>query len=133
MQRQVINVGDASSKADLPFSSAIVARGEYVFTSGHVGFDPETGEPPAGIMAQTEQSLENLKAVLEAAGSSLDQAVKVNVYLTNPDHFEVMNEVYRRYFPSDRPARSTVVVNLVRPDLLIEIEIIALLPDGEAS
>lgn len=133
MQRRVINLGDPQSAADLPYSSAIVARGAFVFTSGHVGFDPETGEPPAGIEAQTEQALENLKAVLEAAGSSLDQAVKVNVYLTNPDHFEAMNEVYRRYFPSDRPARSTVVVNLVRADLLIEIEIVALLPGGAVA
>lgn len=133
MQRRVINLGGPQTAADLPFSSAIVARGEFVFTSGHVGFDPETGEPPAGIKAQTEQALENLKAVLEAAGSSLDQAVKVNVYLTNPDHFGAMNEVYRRYFPSDRPARSTVVVNLVRPDLLIEIEIVGLLPGGAVA
>lgn len=133
MQRQVVNVGETPGMADPPFSSAIVARGDFVFTSGHVGFDPETGEAPAGFEAQTVQSLENLKAVLEAAGSSLDQAVKVNVYLTNPDHFEAMNKVYRRYFPSDRPARSTVVVNLVRPNLLIEIEIVALLPDGAVA
>lgn len=133
MQRQAINVGDSPSAADLPFSSAIIARGEYVFTSGHVGFDPETGDPPAGIQAQTEQSLDNLKTVLEAAGSSLDEAVKVNVYLTNADQFDAMNEVYRRYFPGDRPARTTVVVELVRADLLIEIEIIALMPERKAA
>ncbi len=130
MRREVINTGDAASAAQRPYSSAIAARGDFVFTAGHVGFDPETGEPPAGIRAQAEQCLENLKAVLEAAGASLAQAVKVNVYLTNAADYDVMNEVYKRYFPTDRPARTTVVVELVRPDLLIEIEIVALLPEG---
>lgn len=130
MKRRTVNLKDKPSKSDLPFSSAVVASGDFVFTSGHVGFDPETGEPPEGIQAQTEQSLENLKAVLEAAGTSLEHVVKVNVYLADIGHFAAMNEVYRRYFQEDRPARTTVGAPLARPDLLIEIEMVALLPDG---
>ncbi len=131
MQRRVVNLENTPRMADLPFSSAIAASGEFVFTSGHVGFDPKTSEAPAGIHAQTEQALENLIAVLEAAGTSLDYVVKVNVYLANVSDFEAMNDVYRRYFPADRPARTTVGAQLVRPDLLVEIEMVALLPNGE--
>lgn len=133
MQRDVVNVGDTPEPSDLPFSSAIRARGDFVFTSGHVGFDPATGEPPEGITAQTEQALQNLKAVLEAAGTSLEGAVKVNVYISSPEHYEPMNDVYRRFFPTDRPARTTVVTELVRADLLVEIEIVALMPNEEGS
>lgn len=131
MQRDVVNVGDTPGPTDLPFSSAVRAHGDFVFTSGHVGFDPDTGEPPAGITAQTEQALQNLRTVLETAGTSLQRAVKVNVYITSPDHYEPMNDVYRRFFPTDRPARTTVVTELVRDDLLVEIEIVALMPGEE--
>lgn len=133
MQRRVVNLEDTPRTADLPYSSAVVASGEFVFLSGHVGFDPKTGTPPAGIQAQTQQSLENLKKVLEAAGTSLDHVVKVNVYLADVTHFEEMNEVYRRYFPENRPARATVGAQLMRPDLLVEIEMVALLPNGERT
>ncbi|MFQ5968310.1 MAG: RidA family protein [Acidimicrobiia bacterium] len=126
MQRRVVNLGDEA--ADLPYSSAVYARGDFIYTSGHAGFVPETGEAPAGIQAQTEQALENLREVLEAAGTKLEHVVKVNVYLAEVEDFAAMNEVYRRYFPSDRPARSTVGARLVRPDLLVEIEMVALLP-----
>ena len=133
MKRRAINMPRRQGAADLPFSSAIVASGNFVFTSGHVGFDPETGIAPAGIEAQTVQSMENLKAVLESAGTSLENVVKVNVYLADVNDFQAMNEVYRRYFPEDRPARSTVGAPLVRPDLLIEIEMVALLPYGDET
>jgi 2-iminobutanoate/2-iminopropanoate deaminase len=133
MLRRDVNLQDTPRTADLPYSSAVVASGEFVFVSGHVGFDPETGTPPAGIEAQTEQALENLKAVLEAAGTSMENVVKVNVYLADVNHFEAMNEVYRRYFPANRPARATVGAQLVRPDLLVEIELVALLPGGEGK
>lgn len=133
MQRQVVNVPTPSGATDLPYSSAVVASGDFVFTSGYVGFDPKTGNPPAGIAAQTEQALENLKAVLEAAGSSLEHVVKVNVYLANVEDYEGMNTVYRRYFPTERPARATVGSKLVRPDLLVEIEMVALLDQGAGA
>jgi 2-iminobutanoate/2-iminopropanoate deaminase len=111
------------------YSPAIVA-GNLVFTAGNVGWVPETREVPAGIQAQTAQALENLKAVLEAAGTSLTHVVKVNIFLTNMDDFAAMNQVYRGYFPNNPPARTTVgVAALALPNLLIEIEMIALLPD----
>ncbi len=130
MKRELIHVPTTPGASDLPYSSAVVASGHFVFTSGYVGFDPATGNPPDGIEAQTEQALENLKVVLEASGSSLEHAVKVNVYLANVDDYEAMNKVYRRYFPTNRPARATVGSQLVRTNLLIEIEIVALVPEG---
>lgn len=133
MRRQVVNLPTKSGATDLPYSAAVVASGDFVFTSGYVGFDPETGKPPVGIAAQTEQALENLKGVLEAAGSSLDHVVKVNVYLANVEDYEGMNTVYRRYFPAERPARATLGAQLVRPDLLIEIEMVALSDQGAGA
>ena len=111
-------------------ADALNSSGNFVLTSGHVGFDLDTGESVEGIQAQTELTLENLKAVLEVAGTSLEHVVKVNVYLADVTHFDSMNEAYRRYFPTDRPARSTVGASLARPDLLVETEMVALLPDG---
>ncbi len=115
--------------------SAAIVVGNLVFTSGHVGWVPETRETPAGIKAQTAQALENLKSVLEAAGTSLEHVVKVNVFLTNiADDFAAMNQVFRRYFPNNPPARTTVgVAALARPGLLVEIEMVALLPDEGTS
>ena len=132
MQRRAVNMPDTPGATRLPISSAIVAR-DFVFTAGHVGWVPETREAPAAIEAQTAQTLENLKAVLEAAGTSLEHVVKVTVFLTNINDFAAMNQVYRRYFQDNPPARTTVgVAALARPDLLIEIEMVALLPDGGA-
>jgi 2-iminobutanoate/2-iminopropanoate deaminase len=103
-----------------------VVAGNIVFTSGNVGWDPETREAPAGITAQTEQVFENLQVVLEAAGSSLAQVIKVNIYLTDIGDFDAMNQVFRRYFPQNPPARTTVgVAALARADLLIEVEMVA--------
>jgi 2-iminobutanoate/2-iminopropanoate deaminase len=83
---------------------------------------------PEGIEAQTTQTIENLRSTLEAAGASLEDVIKVNVYLINIDDISVMSEVYRRYFPKDAPARTTVgVAGLARADLLIEIEMVAML------
>ena len=113
------------------YSPAVVV-GSLVFTAGNVGWVPETREIPAGIEAQTAQTLENLKSVLEAAGTTLSHVVKVSVFLTDMDDFAAMNQVYRRYFPENPPARTTVgVAALAHPDLLIEIEMIALVPDAD--
>ena len=83
----------------------------------------------AGIEAQTERCLENIKQVLAAAGSSLDDVVKVTIFLRREEDFATMNRVYQRYFVTNRPARSTVVAGLALPDMLIEIDCIAYSPD----
>lgn len=122
MTKQVISVPNAPR---YPFSSAIRAGG-YVFVSGQGGFqDPKTGGAIEGIEAQTRQCLENMKQVLETAGSSLDDVVKVTIFLGNVADYARMNEVYQSYFPKDQPARSAAVTGLVIPNMLIEIECIA--------
>jgi 2-iminobutanoate/2-iminopropanoate deaminase len=99
----------------------------FVFISGQTAFDPAAGKPIQGDTAkQTERTLENLKAILEAAGSSLDRAVKVSVFLKDMNDFSAMNEVYARYFPASPPARSTVEVARLPRDFRVEIDLIAL-------
>ncbi len=128
MQRRVVNLPETPDTSDLPYSSAVIV-GDYVFVSGHVGSVLETGEVPAGIEAQTAQSLEDVSQVLQKAGTSLANVVKATVFLKNIEDFATMNQVYRRYFPKDPPARTTVgVAGLAGPDLLIEIEVVAILP-----
>jgi 2-iminobutanoate/2-iminopropanoate deaminase len=110
----------------LPFSAGIRANG-FVFTAGQVGTDPATGQvagPDVG--AQTRMALENVRVVLEAGGSSLDQLVKVTVFLSDMRLFDGMNAVYREVVPEPRPSRSTVEARLARPELLVEIEGIGL-------
>jgi len=97
-----------------------------VYLSGQIPLDPASGALIAGdIAAQTERVLENLKAVLEAAGSSLARVVKTTVYLRTMDDFAPMNEVYARYFPEAPPARTTVAVAGLPRDARIEIDLIA--------
>ena len=106
----------------LPFSAGIKANG-FVFTAGQVGTDPRTGQVAGpDVAAQTRQAIENLRAVLEAGGSSLDQLVKTTVFLSDMRTFEQMNAVYRELIPEPRPGRSTVQARLARPELLVEIE-----------
>lgn len=113
-------------KAIGPYSQAIRANG-FLFVSGQIAFDPTTGQVVDGDTArQTERILENLKGILEAAGSSLDGAVKTTVFLKDMGDFAAMNEVYGRYFPSNPPARSTVEVARLPRDARVEIELIAL-------
>lgn len=113
-------------KAMGPYSQAIRANG-FIFISGQGAVDPATGELVAGGTAeQTARTLENLKAIVEAAGSSLDHAVKVSVFLKDMSDFAAMNEVYARYFTKNRPARTTVEVARLPRDLRVEIDLIAL-------
>jgi 2-iminobutanoate/2-iminopropanoate deaminase len=113
-------------KAIGPYSQAIRANG-LVFISGQVAFDPSTGQLVEGDVAkQTTRVLENLKAIAEAAGSSLDKAVKATVFLKNMNDFAAMNEVYARYFPHHPPARATVEVARLPRDVRVEIDLIAL-------
>jgi 2-iminobutanoate/2-iminopropanoate deaminase len=109
-----------------PLSPGIKANG-FVFVSGQTGRRPD-GTLPEGMAAQARQGLENMKAVLETAGSSMDKVVKCLVFVTDISKFSEMNDVYRTYFPSDRfPARSTVEVSsLANKDMLFEVEAIAL-------
>jgi len=109
----------------VPISQAIMAAG-MVYCSGFVPADPATGKLVEGdIEVQTARVLENLKAVLEAAGSSLQQTVKTTVFLADRKDFAGMNKVYARYFATDPPARSTVEARLMI-DAKVEIELIAL-------
>jgi len=124
MAKKVISIPDAPK---LPFSPAIRA-GDYIFVSGQVGFVDAKGKEVKGIEAQTKLCLENIKEVLEAAGSSLDDAVKVTVFLRNEEDFAKMNEIYQGYFPEDKPARSTAVTGLVMPNMLIEMDCVAYFP-----
>ena len=108
------------------FSQAIRAAG-LVFTSGQVALDPVTQQVIAGdVEAQTDRVLKNLTAVLQAAGSSLDKALRCTVFLKNMGDFAAMNEVYGRYFPQAPPARTTVEAARLPKDVLVEIDVIAL-------
>ena len=111
-----------------PYSQAI-KLGELVFTSGQIALDPKSGEIAGeDIRTQTRQVLENLRAVLESAGASMDTVVKTTIYLKNMGDFTVVNEVYAEYFSRSLPARSTVEVARLPKDVKIEIECIAALP-----
>ena len=117
---------DAAPKALGPYSQAIVAGG-VVYCAGQIPIDPATGQVvTGGIGEQTRQVLKNLRAVLQAAGSDLDRAVKTTVFLKSMDSFAAMNQVYAQYFGSTPPARTTVEVARLPRDVLIEIEVVAL-------
>ena len=108
-----------------PYSAA-VRVGELIFTSGQIPADPATGElAPGGIAQQTEQSLKNLSAVLEAAGSGLDQVIKTTCFLTDMADFAAFNAAYGKYFSEHKPARSTVAVKALPKGALVEIECVA--------
>jgi 2-iminobutanoate/2-iminopropanoate deaminase len=108
-----------------PYSQAVVSNG-LAFLSGQIPLDPATGQVIEGdITWQTERVLDNLKSVLEAAGSSLGQVVKTTVYLKDMEEFAKMNAVYARYFPENPPARSTVEAARLPRDVRVEIDCIA--------
>lgn len=117
---------DAAPKAIGPYSQAIVT-GNWVFASGQIPIDPATGTVIEGdIAAQTDRVLQNLAAVLQAAGSSLRRVVKTTVYLANMADFAAMNEVYAHYFADHRPARSTVEAGALPRNVAVEIDAVAL-------
>ncbi len=126
MKGEAINLPNAPT---LPFSAAIRA-GDYIFVSGQIGFTDDKGGEVKGIEAQTKQCLENVKQVLAAANASLDDVVKVAVFLRNGEDFTKMNEVYRTYFVDNKPARSTIIVGLALPSMLVEVECIAYSPQA---
>lgn len=107
-----------------PYSQAIQA-GEFVFVSGQIPVDPETGEVALEIEEQTEQVMENLSAVLKEAGTDFSQAVKFTIYLSSMENFATVNEIYGKYLIEPYPARATVEVSRLPKDVLIEIDVIA--------
>jgi 2-iminobutanoate/2-iminopropanoate deaminase len=106
------------------FTPAIIT-GDLVFTSGQIGIDSKTGQLPEGMEAQLQQVFRNLTTVLEASGSSLDHVVKATVFLADMNDYNAMNELYRKQFKGDPPARTTVQVARLPRDARIEIEVVA--------
>lgn len=123
MNKEIISTQNAP-QAIGPYSQGIKI-GNMVFTSGQIPLNTETGELVTEIKAATKQSLENVKGVLEAAGSSLDKVVKVGVFVKDMNDFAAVNEVYAEYFKENPPARSCVEVARLPKDSIIEIEAIA--------
>jgi 2-iminobutanoate/2-iminopropanoate deaminase len=128
MERRRISTENAP-KALGPYSQAIVANG-FVFCSGTVGINPDTGLLAEGVAEQTEQALLNLAAILETAGSSIDQLVKTTIFYANVEDFADINEVYARHMPDPPPARSAPANVALPHGLLISIEAIATLENG---
>jgi 2-iminobutanoate/2-iminopropanoate deaminase len=122
--KEVITRSDVPPSS-LPFSAGIRANG-FVFTAGQVGTDPRTGQIAGpDVASQTRQCIANVQAILEAGGSSLAQLVKTTVFLADMRLFEEMNAAYRELIPEPRPGRSTIEARLARPELLVEIEAVA--------
>jgi 2-iminobutanoate/2-iminopropanoate deaminase len=125
MEKQVIHT-DNAPKAIGPYSQAI-RIGDLIYTAGQVALSPTTGElVGADVETQTRQVLENLKGVLEAAGSSFDNVVKTTVFLASMGDFAKMNAIYSEYFTGKPPARSTVQVAALPKNALVEIECVAI-------
>ncbi|HWR66159.1 MAG TPA: RidA family protein [Bellilinea sp.] len=126
-EKEIIRT-DQAPKAIGPYSVGVKAS-HFVFTAGQIGLIPETGTiVTGGVEAETRQALTNVRAILEEAGSSLDQVVKTTVFMIDMKEFSQMNAVYGEFFTANPPARSTVQVSGLPKGALIEIEAIALVP-----
>lgn len=123
MKREIVKTNNAP-QAIGPYSQGMKI-GDFVFTSGQIPVNPATGELVMDIQKATRQSLENVKAVLEAAGTSLNKVVKVGVFVKDMNDFAAVNEIYAEYFTENPPARSCVEVARLPKDSVIEIEAIA--------
>lgn len=127
MEKTVVTTSDASAPV-APYSQAIRV-GSFVFVAGQVGIDPKTGKmTPGGIRAQTKQAIENLRAVLAAAGIGLEHVVKTTVFLRHANDYKTMNEVYKEYFKYRPPARTTVQAIPPLKSILVELEAVAYVP-----
>ncbi|MDI6402511.1 RidA family protein, partial [Balneolaceae bacterium ANBcel3] len=116
---------DQAPAAIGPYEQAVI-YGDVVYCSGQIGLVPDTGDMISGLVEQqAEQVIENLSAVLQASGSSLDKVIKCTVYLTDMDDFSVVNEMYARYFENFPPAREAVAVSALPKGALIEISCMA--------
>ncbi|MBN1963598.1 MAG: RidA family protein [Anaerolineae bacterium] len=125
--REIISTTNAPAAVGA-YSQAVKANG-FVFTAGQLGIDPATGQfVPGGIEAQTEQALQNVVAILEAAGTSIGNAVKATVFLADMGDFKAMNGVYLQFVKDSPPARSAVAVKDLPLGGLVEIEMVAAVP-----
>jgi 2-iminobutanoate/2-iminopropanoate deaminase len=126
MKKEIVT-SDKAPQALGPYSVAVKA-GDFIFTAGQLGLDPETGEfAPGGIEGETRQALENVKNILETAGTSLENVVKTTVFLRDMNDFGAMNSIYAEFFTKDFPARSAVQAARLPKDGAVEIEVVALL------
>ena len=116
---------DKAPSAIGPYSQAVVANG-MVYTSGQIALTPEGVMLEGDVVIQTKQVLENLKAVLEEAGSSMSQVVKTTIFIDSMDDFAVINKIYEEAFGSHKPARATVAVKTLPKNALVEIDAVAL-------
>jgi 2-iminobutanoate/2-iminopropanoate deaminase len=125
-RKEIITPALAASNPNLSLATRF---GNLVFVAGQTGRHPKTGELGRDIREQTRNTLERIKAILEAAGTSLDGVLTATVYLTRREDLAAYNEEYARYFPTDKPARTTVTVaSLNTPELMIEITVAACIP-----
>lgn len=124
MSKKIIST-DKAPAAIGPYNQGIAAGG-FLFTSGQLPINPVTGQVPPTIEEQTVQVLDNLKAIIEDAGSSMEKVVKCTVYLQKFSDFSVMNQIYSTYFTVNQPARATVEVSKMAKDALVEIDAIAI-------
>ena len=126
MTKPEVITSDKAPKTVGAYAQAVRAQG-FLFLSGQIPLDPSTGEVIQGdVAAQTRRVLDNLRAVLESAGSALDRVVKATIYLTDMQDFAVVNQVYGEYFPAAKPARATVAVAGLPRGVNVEIDMIAL-------
>ena len=123
MKKEVINTKNAPGAIG-PYSQGIIV-GDFVYTSGQLPINPATGVMETDIKVATKQSMENVKAILEEAGTSLENVVKTSIFLKDLNDFAAVNEVYGTYFTENPPARSCVQVAKLPKDAVIEIEVIA--------
>jgi 2-iminobutanoate/2-iminopropanoate deaminase len=125
-RKEIVTPALAASNPNLSLATRF---GNLVFVAGQTGRHPKTGELGRDIREQTRHTLERIKAILEAAGTSLDNVLTATVYLTRREDLAAYNEEYARYFPADKPARTTVTVaSLNTPELVIEITVTACIP-----
>lgn len=129
MERTIINTPTAPAPVG-PYNQAVAVTGQLLFVSGQIALDPSTGQlvGQGDVVAQTEQVIANLSAILEAAGASFDNVIKTSVFLKDMNDFATVNEVYAKYFGGDNaPARACVEVSRLPKDVAVEIECIAAL------
>src|SRR5919202_5849365 len=125
-QKEIVTLASFATNPNL---SPATRFGDLVFVAGQTGQHPDTGELGKDIREQTRNTLERIKVILEAAGTSLDNVLTATSYLTNRDNLAAYNEEYAKYFPANKPARTTVTVaSLNRPELLVEITVTACVP-----